>query len=201
MSQSKSPIRRPYRNLRCRDRRHRIGRTLEFHAGAIARHGGTSDQADADGAAKPVSVLNPMPGQQNPWDIPPFPTIGDMEEDTVYASVGRALSSWELFECRLSRIFSGLTGRINGTSPAMRAYGAVLTFRGRAEMIEAASEVYFLENPHQTLPGDLKAILERARKYSPRRNEIAHVIVQIATITSDTRYGYCYFHQSMQAIK
>jgi hypothetical protein len=129
MSQSKSPIRRPYRNLRCRDRRHRIGRTLEFHAGAIARHGGTSDQADADGAAKPVSVLNPMPGQQNPWDIPPFPTIGDMEEDTVYASVGRALSSWELFECRLSRIFSGLTGRINGTSPAMRAYGAVLTFR------------------------------------------------------------------------
>jgi len=50
----------------------------------------------------------------NPWDIPPFPTSGDMKEDTVYASVGRALSSWELFECRLSRIFSGLTGRING---------------------------------------------------------------------------------------
>jgi hypothetical protein len=154
MSQSKSPIRRPYRNRRCRDRCHRTGRTLEFHAGAIARHGGTSDQANADGAANfPSRFLNPMLSQQNPWDIPPFPTIGDMEEDT--ASVGRALSSWELFECRLSRIFSGLTGRINGTSPAMRAYGAVLTFRGRADMIEAASEVYFLENPHQALPRDL----------------------------------------------
>jgi hypothetical protein len=59
MSQSKSPIRRPYRNRRCRDRRHRIGRTLGFHAGAIARHGGTSDQADEDGAANPVSVFKP----------------------------------------------------------------------------------------------------------------------------------------------
>jgi hypothetical protein len=60
-------------------------------------------------------------------------------------------------------------------------------------MIKAAAEVYFLEHPHETLPGDLKALLGRARDYSSRRNEIAHGIVQRATIYSDTRYGYYLF--------
>jgi hypothetical protein len=84
----------------------------------------------------------------NPWDIPPSPPIGDIDGDAISIAVGRALTSWEYVEEAYADIFSVLVGAHQSADPeiipALRAYGAVITSRGRAEMIEAAGRRAFL---------------------------------------------------------
>ena len=113
----------------------------------------------------------------NPWDRRPRATVGDPTEDITFAAVGRALTGWELFEVWLSRIFAELTGYDRGTSPAMRAYGAIMAFGSRADMVKAAAEAYFTHHPSPGIHNRLRDLLKLALKYSPRRNEIAHGIV------------------------
>ena len=84
-----------------------------------------------------------------PFDRRPWPTIGDRELDITYAAVGRALSSWERFEGILSLLFSAFVVNMEREG-ARRAYSAVRTFEGRAEMLKAASEAYFMNSPMRT---------------------------------------------------
>jgi hypothetical protein len=59
----------------------------------------------------------------------------------------------------------------------MRAYHAVRTFEGRADMLRAASQAYFEEQPETELQKAFKEILSNATSFAPRRNEITHASV------------------------
>jgi len=120
----------------------------------------------------------PTPKQPKLWDPPPEPIQGDKKENDTYAAVGRALSMWEEFEHSFATLFADLLGLHGEAMPVMRAYGAVLTFRGRLEMVEAAREALFFEYPNERLAKRTKDLLEMATGLSARRNEVAHGIVR-----------------------
>jgi hypothetical protein len=118
----------------------------------------------------------------NSWDIPDFPIKGDATEDVTFASVGRALSRWEEFETRLASLFGVFMGTLIDTHEtnaraAIRAYGSVASFRGKAEMLEQAAELWFDEHPSEELEKKLRDLLRLASRYAARRNDIAHGIV------------------------
>jgi hypothetical protein len=91
---------------------------------------------------------SPTPKQPNRWDRPPFPEKGDDEARSTFEWVGRALTEWETLEAYLGLIFGIFVGATHDTEPAMRAYGSVLNFRGRADMLEAAARAHFAKHPH-----------------------------------------------------
>jgi hypothetical protein len=126
----------------------------------------------------------------NPWDVPMFPDAGDESEDTLFASVGRALTGWEQFEQALARLFATLVG--SRSYAAIRAYGSVIAFRGRSEMVKAAASAYFHENPNRLSQKRLSDLLNLAGRYSARRNEIAHgLLTPLATaMQNPMRKGY-----------
>jgi hypothetical protein len=127
-----------------------------------------------------------LPHQPHPWDIPPFPEKGAETEDITFTAVGRALSGWETFEEALAALFAIFVGA--RSYAGIRAYGSVLTFRGRSDMIKAAAQTYFLEKPNPPLQAKLRSLQNLADKYSPRRNEIAHGIVrQYFMVTAEHR--------------
>ena len=103
---------------------------------------------------------------------------GDDDVKNTFEWVGRALTEWETLESYLGLIFGIFVGASRDTEPAMRAYGSVLTFRGRADMLEAAGLAFYLISPH---PSQVffAEILKQSRGFSARRNEIAHGIVQL----------------------
>ena len=119
----------------------------------------------------------PTPKAPRPWDVPPYPIRGDAQAETTYAAVGHALSCWEIFERILSLIFASIVGGREDNLPALRAYGAIATFRGRAEMIGAAAEAYFAAYPNPGGEELIKKLLSDAINFSNRRNEIAHGFV------------------------
>jgi hypothetical protein len=110
------------------------------------------------------------------WDRRPWPSQGDVNMDRLYASVGRALSQWERYEAHLALLFSAFVTGME-TDIARRAYCAVRTFEGRAEMLRAAAEAYFHHVPATELKRQFKAVITAAAQYSPRRNDIAHGVL------------------------
>src|SRR5262249_62128295 len=87
------------------------------------------------------------------------------------------------------RLFLGIT---------RRASAAVRTFEGRAEMLRAASEIWFDSNSRPDLLTDFKAILSAITSYAPRRNDIAHGVVDAwlpepATASSKLATGWALF--------
>lgn len=115
--------------------------------------------------------------QQQPWDFDP-PQVGDANQDMTFRSIGAALSQWEYFEGNLSLCFSYLIGSGYGNMAALRSYGSVESFRGRAFMIRTAAEVYFKTTANDRLHADLTSLLNLASNHlSGKRNEIAHGIV------------------------
>lgn len=84
----------------------------------------------------------------------------------------------------MANLFAGFMGAHSNSLPATRAYGSVLTFRGRADMVDAASEAYFLENKNVDLEKEVDTILVEARGFAARRNEIAHGIVKNVQVGS-----------------
>jgi hypothetical protein len=117
------------------------------------------------------------PKQLAPWDIPPIPIAGDVDDQAIFTAVGIALSQWEYFEGYLGEIYSFLIGSKTQTSPAMRAYGSVSSFSTRIDMIRAAASSYFTIKNEPYLE-ELKQVLDEAKSFSPRRNDIAHGILQ-----------------------
>ena len=111
-----------------------------------------------------------------PWDRRPWPANGDRTPNDVYCMVGLMLSQWERYEMALSHLFSAFVSSGDSYAPR-RAYVAVRTFEGRAEMLRAASSAYFDENPDERLLNTFKDILRNAIQYSQRRNDVAHGVV------------------------
>jgi hypothetical protein len=88
----------------------------------------------------------PETKELDPWDRRPWPSRGDLSQNHLYASIGRALSESERAEASLTFVFSSFT--LSPESKIVRrAYSAVRTFEGRAEMLRAASEAYFSTHP------------------------------------------------------
>lgn len=124
----------------------------------------------------------PTPPRIEPWSIPPPPAEGDKDEDTLYRAVGFALSKWGRLEDTMAHIFASL---ISGDPlPASRAYGAVLTFKGRMEMTQAAAKAFFFLYPRkdddegEDIEKYLAQLISEALRFSARRNEIAHGVSQ-----------------------
>jgi hypothetical protein len=118
----------------------------------------------------------PEAPKPKPWDRPLWPSKGDDNMDTLYAAVGRALSQWERYEAHLAMLFSALVTGME-TDIARRAYCAVRTFEGRAEMLRAASEAYFFTYPDTGLQERFKVVIKEAKLFSERRNEITHAVL------------------------
>jgi hypothetical protein len=130
-----------------------------------------------------------LKNKTNPWDIPPVPAKGDDDINITYASIGRALSKWEEFEEQLSYAFAIFCGGADeSTEPAQRAYGSVIAFRGRSDIIRSAAEAYFHLNPNEELLKEFNAIMVRAERLAARRNEIAHGIVKGMPLTGEPKF-------------
>ncbi len=118
----------------------------------------------------------------NPWDVIER-VEGESDPDKLYLSIGRALSAWEWMEQSFAHLFGFFCGG-EDTLPARRAYGAVITFRGRSEMLRSVAEAYFYSRPDHAMKDRFFALLNLASNFSARRNEIAHGIVTIAYFIS-----------------
>jgi hypothetical protein len=120
----------------------------------------------------------PTPPKAHPWDRPQFPVRGDRDVKNTYEWVGQALSAWETFEASFGAIFGILVGDSDLISPAMRAYGSIISFKGKRDLVIAAGAAFFLRYPHPAA-AFLDDILEEANGWSGRRNDIAHGVVQL----------------------
>lgn len=108
--------------------------------------------------------------------LPPLAAIGDGNADGVFLNVGYALSQWEHAEDVLASIYSFLCGP-KSTHAAFRSYGTLTATMPRRNIIQAASEVFFLTFPSNTLPKRLSNLLTIYTDAGARRNEIAHGVV------------------------
>ncbi|RYD86798.1 MAG: hypothetical protein EOP50_21820 [Sphingobacteriales bacterium] len=115
---------------------------------------------------------------ENPWDIPPLPQKGDDAHSMTFEAVGRATSEWEHLEAYLGLAFAVFVGATNTVDAAMRAYGSIVAFKGRSGMLQAAAEVFFNDFPSDSLQDRFNKLDKAAGRFSGRRNEIAHGIVQ-----------------------
>jgi hypothetical protein len=113
------------------------------------------------------------------WDRPTVSPTGDFDEKFLFECVGRALSEWEQVESACAELFAAFVlspKRKPYLAPAIRAYGTVVSFRGRADMLRAAAAAYFLtRKPKATSFEDqLGVLLKEYLGFADRRNEIAH---------------------------
>lgn len=112
---------------------------------------------------------------RNPWDIPPFPKRGDVDENVTYTEVGRAISNWEGLEFNLSRVHSALVGDPDGD--AMRQYGTGRIFRDRLKILIDSANEHFVRCPDQEGEGGFDRLVAHLVGFSDRRNDVAHGIV------------------------
>jgi hypothetical protein len=124
-----------------------------------------------------MAKKEPKIKELQPWDRRPWPVKGDADINRTYAAVGLFLSQWERYEGNLSILFSAFVSRSQNKA-ARRAYVSVRTFEGRADMLRAASSAYFDEHPDEKLQEAFKTVLKEATCFSPRRNDVAHGVVE-----------------------
>src|ERR1700726_723693 len=116
----------------------------------------------------------------NPSDAPLWLPIGDQEADEVYRALGKALSSWELVEEALARLFglfTSTTHQYPQMAPAIRAYGSVVSFKSRADMVLAAGKCFFYGYTNErSCPFEphFSPFIGECNGWSGRRNDVAH---------------------------
>lgn len=113
--------------------------------------------------------------RKNPWDPIPIPTHADKTDSATYEGVGRVISQWEAVEFQLSRLYSAFVGDPDGES--IQQYGTGRIFRDRLTLLEGVAAQWFIANPSQHSEGHFERLIEQARGFADRRNEIAHGIV------------------------
>jgi hypothetical protein len=110
-----------------------------------------------------------------------------------------------MVEERLSELFAFFVGAVDGNSfdaaePAIRAYGSVVSFGGRADMIAAAAEAYFHARPTTPLSAEVKKMLDGpCRGFASRRNEIAHG--RVVTRMESGKPDSCHLYPGLFASK
>ncbi len=117
---------------------------------------------------------------RNPWDIPPRLASGDAQIGEIYSAVGKALSSWELVEEALAQLFARFTHSAHQfpqQEPAIRAYGSIVSFMSRSEMVQAAGKCFFLNYyGDRAFPfeNEFAPLLGQCKGWAGRRNDVAH---------------------------
>lgn len=113
-----------------------------------------------------------------------------------------ALTSWEFVESSLADIFSVVVGEpalgIIPQTPASMAYGAIVGFNGRTDMLDAAARGFFRLSGKEKRDADFvraadqiqrefEPLLKETRLFAIRRNDIAH-----GQVISDKQGSYLY---------
>jgi hypothetical protein len=123
-----------------------------------------------------------IPPQRRAWDRPDPAPQGDDSADALFSAVGEALSAWERVENQVANLFCIFVGarvNVDKPAPAIRAYGAIISFTSRADMLQAAAAAYFLSHPQ--IAGQQETwsnLLKELRGFANRRNDIAHGMVE-----------------------
>lgn len=130
---------------------------------------------------------------ENPWDQPPFPSVGSKTESEVFESVGRALTKWGALERSMCQLFEAIIGDGRESYSAWRAFGAMLSNSSHVDLLIWAAEASLKEEQYRELQKFLRGPV---RKYAIRRNEIAHGVVRNCEILENfegrlPRLGFC----------
>jgi hypothetical protein len=137
----------------------------------------------------------------NPWDIPPRPKRGDRSPTAIYTAVGQTMSAWEYVEFDLADIFAVFAGaRVTneiGSEPAARAYGTIVSYRTRCDVLAAAAKAFFKRNPGTRLERPFRNLLKKCDGWANRRNDVAHGLVLRVQIIP----GYCLYPTPYNAKK
>jgi hypothetical protein len=158
----------------------------------------TKRSAHAQKAAK-------TPKAKKPWDLPPTKVVGDESADPIFLAVGKALSNWEHVENCLAQVFATFVGAHisnNVVDPAVRAYGAIVGFKSRVGMLNAAAKAYF--NPARQLKQKAdtwKDLKEKVTEFSNRRNDIAHASAELVFDTKTEKAWGFYLLPGLYASK
>ena len=128
----------------------------------------------------------------NPWNVPLPPKRGDARKSITYRAVGHALSDWEYFEFSLNLVFRVIC-KTEWDIPLIRAYGSIMTYRGRAEMIESAADAYFRRHQTKSLQSEFRRLMNMADRFAARRNEVAHGRVERYCDFDPSKRGWCLF--------
>jgi hypothetical protein len=138
-----------------------------------------------------TASIGPLAMNKSPWDIRDPSPRGDADENTIFNAVGRALTEWEYVETACARLFAVFVSahqRKTYHAPAVRAYGCVISFKSKSEMLRLAAAAYFdkRKTKRTAFEQRLKHLLTDYNNYSDRRNEIAHGCVKSVFITERT---------------
>lgn len=119
------------------------------------------------------------PRELLPWEIRPSSPMGDRDPQILFAAIGASLTEWERIEASCAEIFAVLVsarGKSTYWTPAIQAYGSIISFKSRCDMLRAAAKSFF--HVKKTKKAEFEtlfdALIEEANNYSGRRNEIAH---------------------------
>jgi hypothetical protein len=99
-----------------------------------------------------------------------------MNEDDLYKAIAKALTDWEFVEEALARIFAAFTGTVAypQPGPSVSAYGAIISFKSRIEMIQAAAKSFFAFALTCPVQSNFQPLMIKCLNWSDRRNDMAH---------------------------
>jgi hypothetical protein len=118
-----------------------------------------------------------------------LPERGDGEVRLTLEGVGRVVTAWESVELELSRLYSIFAGDSDGAP--MQEYGKARIFIDRVKSLEEIGARAFILRPNQSLEGNMRGLLDAAKAYSDRRNEVAHGIVFPVSELTYFRNAFC----------
>jgi hypothetical protein len=124
----------------------------------------------------------------NPWDIPPLPTVADEDIEITYSGIGRVTSAWEGIEVNLGRIYSFLLEDPDGYE-TMRKYGEGRIFKDRFKELQRAADQFFFKRHDQQIEGEFHHLAIKVVGFSDRRNDVAHSIVNPIHLSLESTIG------------
>lgn len=111
----------------------------------------------------------------------PSVSEGNATPQTIFAAVGEALTRWERMEwalCQLNSIMSGNAGDVETEAQYGMDYSI---FERRVQAVEETARAFFMRHCNQDNEATLRKIVDRARKLSICRHQIAHGLVDQVT--------------------
>lgn len=124
----------------------------------------------------PKDLLDP-----NPFAKPIMAKTGNLTAREIYTSVGFALDRWERCEIGFAVIYGALILPAGDDHVLHRAFGTITAPTTRQEMIWNAGDAYFARHKNHELHANLRHLLNLYKSAAPRRNEIAHAMVDGVT--------------------
>ena len=118
----------------------------------------------------------------DPWDRPPVPLTGDLDDETTYAGIGRVVSEWEEVEVALAELHSLFIGKYL-RRPGIREYGDGSTSSTRIRKLCSAAERFFQKWPSQAFEKDFENVVNRVQNYAARRHDVARGVVRAIQFT------------------